>query len=215
MLQKERTMLKTSFIRALSYAGVFAFGYTAADLNIDHISIEPETPSITHLQMQNAQGTNCPIAVPIQPETTAETPAEVSTHFSEAPQQSAAQETLEDFDNPDEQIKLALTEDPVAFTQANERPVQDPDPLEPLFRLPEDQQLAYIQKLVESQEDAAVVALNDLILNDNPPVQKAAIDGLLSLLEMRTGHFALIAENIEQNSVFLNGDQLERFNKAR
>ena len=59
------------------------------------------------------------------------------------------------------------------------------------------------------------MALNDLILNDNPPVQKGDIDGLLSLLEMQTGHFALIAENMEQNAVFLNGEQLERFNRAR
>lgn len=209
-------MLKTSFIRALIYAGVFACGYTAAHFNSDHISGNPDTPSIQSPLMQNAQAATCPVASPPQPETASAAPAETPPlHFNEALQHTAAQQVITDFDNPDEQLKLTLTDAPTAFTQANEQLVEDPDPLAPLFSMPEDQQLVYIQKLVASQEDAAVAALNDLILNDHPPVQNAAIDGLLSLLEMRTGHFAVIAANLEQNAVFLNGEQLQRLHAAR
>lgn len=210
--------------KVAAYVGIFAFGYAAGHLNNPQYSVIPKTQESKILQTPNATAekplaaVNCP--ADSQPPTqagfkgksvAAEVPASSPDNRREHP--AALAVSISDFDNPDEQIRQVLTEASHAFTQTNEQLVEDPDPLDPIFRLTEDQQLAYVQKLVESQEDSAIVALNDLILNDNPPIQHAAIDGLIALLEMRTGHFAMIAENLEQNAVFLDGEQLRRLEK--
>lgn len=212
-------MLKYSAIKVAIYIGVFVLGYTVSHLNRD-----PNFSEAGAYQRQNPQAHNnliasYPVAKPTCPEAQAQ-PATAPPADSmirpekEIPPTAPSEITISDFDNPDEQISATLMEQPDAFTQANEQRVEDPDPLEPIFQLTQEQQLVYIQRLVESQEDAAIVALNDLILNDNPPIQQAAIDGLISLLEMRTGHFAMIAENLGQNSVFLNEEQLQKLEKA-
>lgn len=205
-------MWKSSLIKMAICTGAFAFGYVAGQLNTPKIPIAP----VMHLT-QDPVIANCPaagfgapeIADPLpEIENVLEIP--VAALQETNPQPPVQEINLSDFDNPDEQIKLVLTADAETFTQDNEKIIENTDPLEPMFQLPEDQQLAYVHKLVASQEDSAIVALNDLILNDGTPIQEAAINGLISLLEMRTGHFAMIAENLTQNAVFLNDKQLQK-----
>lgn len=211
-------MLKHSAIKAAIYIGVFVLGYTVSHLNRDPIFSEAGAYQRQNPQAHNNLIVSCPAAkstcLEPQVQLSSAPPIDAVIPEKKIPEIVPSEITISDFDNPDEQISLTLMEQPDAFTQANEQLVEDPDPLEPIFQLTQEQQLVYIQKLVESQEDAAIVALNDLILNDNPPIQQAAIDGLISLLEMRTGHFAMIAENLGQNSVFLNEEQLQKLEKA-
>jgi hypothetical protein len=218
-------MLKFSMFKAAIYIGIFAFGYAVGHLGRDRLLVSPNIQQIQIPQMHNTLSAPCPAAnkiCPADPKILALSPASSDSppetisaaDPNEGKSPLTPQEiTITDFDSPDEQIRLVLTEESNAFTQINEQLVEDADPLDPIFHLTEDQQLVHIQKLVESQEDSAIVALNDLILNDNPPIQHAAIDGLISLLEMRTGHFAVIAENLEQNAVFLNEEQLQKLEK--
>lgn len=210
-------MLKYSAIKAAIYIGVFVLGYTVSYLNSDPFFSDAGAYQRHKPQTHNNLIASCPVAKSTCPEPQVQLsppPMDAAISEKEIPETVRSEITISDFDNPDEQISVTLMEQPNAFTQANEQWVEDPDPLEPIFQLTQEQQLVYIQKLVESQEDAAIVALNDLILNDNPPIQQAAIDGLISLLEMRTGHFAMIAENLGQNSVFLNEAQLQKLEKA-
>jgi len=213
-------MLKFSTVNLSCYLSIFIFGTAAGYLLGERDIIKPEAaPRVV------AATTHCPTVTPICPtvstlqtlDPSPSAPQGLSElHSAQGLKNSETPEAIiTDFDNPDEQIQFVLVEEPGAFTQMGEQIEENPDPLAPLFLLGEDQQLGYIQKLVDSQEDSAVVALNDLILSDSPPIQTAAIDGLISLLEMRTGHFELIRENLEQNAVFLNGEQLRKLNNAK
>lgn len=118
---------------------------------------------------------------------------------------------LTDFSSPDKQLKSTLIANTTQYQQANQRPQEDRRPSQEIQSLPEEEQLAYIKKLTESQDDAAVSELNELVLHYNPILKDAAIEGLLSLLEMRTGHFDAIARGLEQNMVYLNDDQIRKF----
>ncbi|OZG71746.1 hypothetical protein BTA51_19085 [Hahella sp. CCB-MM4] len=113
-------------------------------------------------------------------------------------------------EDPDEQVRQLLVEDDYNFQQVNEQIGNEQDLLEPLYQLEAKQQQEYIEGLVVSEEDAAVLALNELIVDPDPKLQKAAIDGLLAKLEMRTGHYSLISQMLEKNVVFLNDDQREK-----
>jgi hypothetical protein len=117
---------------------------------------------------------------------------------------------ITDYEDPDEEISKSLVENTNQFQQINELVSEEENLLEPIDQLSEDEQLAYIKKLTERQEDSAVNALAELIAHHNPVVQSGAIEGLLSLLKMRTGHFNTIAQSLEQNSVFLTYEQLGR-----
>ncbi len=124
---------------------------------------------------------------------------------------STSEESSEiDYDNPDEQVRQLLVEDDYKYQQVNEQLDNQPDLLEPLYQLNGKQQQEYIEALVASEEDAAVVALNELIVDPDPKLQHAAIEGLLAKLEMHTGHFSMISQMLEQNVVFLNDDQRVR-----
>src|SRR5687768_8510520 len=189
-------MQKFSVIKPVIYIGVFILGYTTGQFNEQQIFANPNAHQEQGAQSHKNLIANCPVAKSTCPEPKIQDlPTQMDSVLrpeKEIPETVPTEITLSDFDNPDEQISLTLMEQPNTFTQTNEQLIEDPDPLESILQLPQEQQLVYIHKLVESQEDSAVVALNDLILNDNPPIQHAAIDGLISLLEMRTGHFAMI-----------------------
>lgn len=114
---------------------------------------------------------------------------------------------ISDYESPDEQIQSVLAAQPNTFAQAVEQPEYAPDYLDSVDGLTEQQQLEQIEEMAQSQDDAAIHALNYLLLNSNPSVQTAAIDALISILEERTGHFELIAEHLQQNVVFLDEGQ--------
>lgn len=212
-------MWKSATIKTILFAGAFVFGFVAGQWHHHH-GIAPAP--VTGLALEPAPVTcaaseSVPIISAIDSSAlnaaTANSPTTeiAGATISEPDSPSTATEiTLSDFDNPDEQIKLTLTANAESFSQNSEQLVEDQDPLEPLLQLPQAEQLAYVQELVESQEDAAVIALNDLILTDDAALQNAAIDGLISLLEMRTGHFEMIAENLQRNAVFLNDAQRQK-----
>jgi hypothetical protein len=126
---------------------------------------------------------------------------------------SPAEITITDINNPDDQLKAALIADPYQFQQANQQPHEDQRLLDRLPQLTEDEQLAYIKELSESQEDDAVSALNELVLHYDPILKNAAIEGLFSLLEMRTGHFDSIVNSLKNNLAYLNEEQLQVFNR--
>lgn len=207
-------MWKSSIIKITLYIGVFTLGYFAGQSHKDDSAIAPRaqivqapaTPSCPADNTADAKATDPSLANA----NTVSTPAKPDQNPPAAPREI----NLSDFDNPDEQIQLSLNASPETFTQSNEQLTEDQDMLAPLYQLEGEQQLAYVQKLVESQEDSAIVALNDLILNDGTPLQDAAINGLISLLEMRTGHFDVIAANLAQNAVFLNEKQLQKLHDA-
>jgi|GEM_PF-3295902 hypothetical protein len=212
-------MWKSATIKTILFAGAFVFGFVAGQWHHHH-GIAPAP--VTGLALEPAPVTcpaseSAPIISVIDSSAlnaaTANSPTiEIAgaTIIEPDSPSTATEITLSDFDNPDEQIKLTLTANAESFSQNSEQLVEDQDPLEPLLQLPQAEQLAYVQKLVESQEDAAVIALNDLILTDDAALQNAAIDGLISLLEMRTGHFEMIAENLQHNAVFLNDAQRQK-----
>lgn len=112
-----------------------------------------------------------------------------------------------DLTNVDELLQLTLHEAEETIAQENDLLVTDVDLIEPLYALTVDEQLNYIKQLVESNEDAAIAALNDLILYDDSTIQKASIDGLISVLEQNTGHYPVIIDILTQNSVFLDEEQ--------
>lgn len=120
---------------------------------------------------------------------------------------------LNDYQSPDVQLRASLIENPSQYQQANEQLNEERDLLESMTQLPEDEQLAYIDELIELQDDESVNALNKLILSSNPALQNAAIDGLITLMEMRTGHFDMIVQSMKQNYVYMSDVQLEKFSK--
>jgi hypothetical protein len=71
--------------------------------------------------------------------------------------------------------------------------------------------LAYIEELPESQDDAAVHALNGLVTHHDTTLKNAAIEGLLSQLEFRTGHFDSIVQSLKQNLAYLSDEQVQKF----
>lgn len=215
-------MWKSATIKTILFAGAFVFGFVAgqwhhqlgiAPAPITGLALEPvpvTCPANESVPIISAIDSSALNAATANSPTTEIAGAAISEPDSPS---TATDITLSDFDNPDEQIKLTLTANAESFSQNSEQLVEDQDPLEPLLQLPQAEQLAYVQKLVESQEDAAVIALNDLILTDDVALQNAAIDGLISLLEMRTGHFELIAESLQHNAVFLSDAQLQKVQK--
>ncbi len=126
---------------------------------------------------------------------------------------SSAEITITDVNNPDDQLKAALIADPYQFQQSNQQPKEDQRLLDKLPQFTEEEQLAYIKELSESQEDVAVSALNELVLHYDPVIKNAAIEGLFSLLEMRTGHFDSIVNSLNSNLAYLNEEQIQLFNK--
>jgi len=135
---------------------------------------------------------------------------EIRDEIMESPQSDIQ---IGDYNNPDEQLRGSLIENPAQFQQSGEQPGEEPDLLDAMRQLPEEEQLVYIEELTKLQDDAAVSALNELITDYNPSLQNAAIEGLISLLEMRTGHFDMIAQMLEQNAVYLSDAQLEKLHK--
>ncbi len=126
---------------------------------------------------------------------------------------SSAEITITDVNNPDDQLKAALIADPYQFQQSNQQPKEDQRLLDKLPQLTEEEQLAYIKELSESQEDVAVSALNELVLHYDPVLKNAAIEGLFSLMEMRTGHFDSIVNSLNNNLAYLNEEQIQLFKK--
>lgn len=126
---------------------------------------------------------------------------------------SSAEITITDVNNPDDQLKAALIADPYQFQQSNQQPKEDQRLLDILPQLTEEEQLAYIKELSESQEDVAVSALNELVLHYDPVLKNAAIEGLFSLMEMRTGHFDSIVNSLNNNLAYLNEEQIQLFKK--
>lgn len=213
-------MWKSATIKTILFAGAFVFGFVAGQWHHHH-SVAPvsdpglalEPAPVTCPAVESSPVNSAAINSSALNASPANSPAaEIAAAATNEPDSSSTttEITLSDFDNPDEQIKLTLTANIDRFSQNSEQLLEDQDPLEPLMQLPQAEQLAYVQKLVESQEDAAVIALNDLILTDNAALQNAAIDGLISLLEMRTGHFEVIAESLQHNAVFLSEAQIQK-----
>jgi hypothetical protein len=119
--------------------------------------------------------------------------------------------TVSDYVDPDTQIAQSLTEDPYLYEQGNEVSGAEQNLLEPMHQLPEEEKLEYVKELVELHEDQSIQALTELISHYNPKLQTAAIEGLINLLEMQTGHFDTIAKSLEDNHVYLSDDQLSKF----
>jgi hypothetical protein len=206
-------MLKQSISKAVMYISAFVLGYAAGHFNLNASSKNAESPIAKTAPSALCPTTSTPPAPTLPPPPTPEitTRASVIVDSGEENLPAALLEVaLSDFDDPDEQIQAVLTAESAAFSQASEQLAENTDPLDALLELPPEHQLDYVKTLVESQEDSAIVALNNLILNDNSEIQNAAIEGMLSLLEMRTGHYEMIAQNLEQNSVFLNDEQLAK-----
>jgi hypothetical protein len=88
---------------------------------------------------------------------------------------------------------------------------EDQNLLDALPLLTEEERLAYIEELSESQNDAAVHALNGLVTHHDITLKNAAIDGLLLLLEFRTGHFDSIVQSLDQNHAYLSDEQAQKF----
>ena len=214
-------MWKHAISKAGLYIGAFAFGYVGGHFNHRPPADIEIAPIVNAAPVGQGPTMNSPEFPKIIPP-----PAlKMSRHESvvnaeEEPLSRADFETevevgLTDFDNPDEQIQSILTADLSAFSQEGEQFIENADPLETMYNLPSEHQLDYVKRLVNSQEDAAIVALNDLILHDNTAIQNAAIEGMLDLLEMRTGHYEVIEQNLEQNSFFLNEKQLDKLERIR
>jgi hypothetical protein len=56
-----------------------------------------------------------------------------------------------------------------------------------------------------------IQTLSELVSNYNPTLQDAAIEELLSLLEIHTGHFDMIVRSLERDQEYLSIEQLQRF----
>lgn len=208
-------MMKNSLGKASVYIAAFAFGYAAGHFNHTPSKTADLSP-IVYKVLDSA----CP-TVNSQPTQTTPTP-ELNIHSDEKaivnvvedlPSKTDTGIGLTDYENPDEQIQAVLTAEQSSFSADSEQLVENADPLEDMYQLAPEHQLDYVKRLVNSQEDAAIVALNDLILHDNSAIQNAAIEGMLNLLEMRTGHYEMIAQNLEQNSVFLSEEQLDKLHE--
>jgi hypothetical protein len=122
--------------------------------------------------------------------------------------------TLSDYQDPEQQIFQSLNEDTNQHLQSNEISGEEIDFLEPMQELTEEEQIEYIKELTELHEDQGVEALIALIKHYNPEIKNTAIDGLISLLEIQTGHFDMIAKSLEAHDVFLNDVQLRRFQNS-
>jgi len=208
-------MWKSATIKTILFAGAFVFGFVAGQWHFtDKSPVPAEGLAQVPVPITCPEDLSPPVNSAVINSSELNYSPPNSSAVAEASEPDSPGATTEiilsDFDNPDEQIKLTLTANTESFSQNSEQLAEDQDPLEPLLQLPQAEQLAYVQELVESQEDAAVIALNDLILTDDAALQNAAIDGLISLLEMRTGHFEMIAENLQRNAVFLNDAQRQK-----
>lgn len=205
-------MMKNSLGKASVYIAAFAFGYAAGHFN----HTQPATADLSPI-VYKALDSACPT---INSQLTQATPTpELNIHSDEKPIANAAEGPppktdtdieLTDYENPDEQIQAVLTAEQNSFSAESEQLVENVDLLEAMYQLAPEHQLDFVKRLVNSQEDSAIVALNDLILHDNSAIQNAAIESMLNLLEMRTGHYEMIAQNLEQNSVFLSEEQLDK-----
>jgi hypothetical protein len=118
-----------------------------------------------------------------------------------------------DYQSPDEQIRQSLTWDSYQFQEASDRLNDEQNALDTLYQLSEEEQLEYVNKLVDSQEDAAVNTLEGLVAYYDPTLRDIAINGLLSILASHTGHFDMIVENLDRNSALLNQAQLKKFHE--
>jgi len=116
--------------------------------------------------------------------------------------------------DPDQQIMEVLIENPEQISQGGDALPVDSDLAEPLYSLPESNRLDYIEELVQSNEDASIEALNNLILHEDSIIQSAAIEGLLTILEHDTGHSQQVIEVLDYNSAFLTDLQLAKVQKA-
>lgn len=116
-------------------------------------------------------------------------------------------------EDPEAQLRSSLSVDVFAIAQATDDVSNNSNFLAEVSIMSAEQRKVYIQNLVNTNDDAAVVALNDLVVSQDEETRQAALDGLLTLMEYKTGHYALVVEMLEANSVFLNEDQLKKFEK--
>ena len=108
----------------------------------------------------------------------------------------------------DSQIQSELQLDETSLAQASEIIMLDDDWVEPLYSMTKQEQKKAIEQFIVSNDDNAVRALADLILSDEQFLQQKAIDGLITILEQRTGHYDQISEILSQNEAFLSDNQL-------
>lgn len=121
---------------------------------------------------------------------------------------------ITDYENIEDQLKGSLVEDIFQFAQTDGKlpsPNQKDILLDTLYQLPEEEQIAYINDLSRSQEDAAIEALFEVVSHYNPNLKHAAIEELLTQLANRTGHFDIITEGLKKHQNDLSDDQQQRF----
>jgi hypothetical protein len=119
---------------------------------------------------------------------------------------------LTDYNDPELQLKNSLTENTLETQQLDQKISENPYKTDKINQLSKEEQLSFVKELSHSQEDSAIKALCELVLNYEPNIKNAAIKELFSLLESHTGHFDLIMNNLQGNQGLLSTEQLDTLN---
>jgi hypothetical protein len=110
------------------------------------------------------------------------------------------------------QLKNSLAENTHETQQLNQNLSANSYKITKINQLSKEEQLSYVKELSHSQEDSAIKALCELVLNYEPNIKNAAINELFSLLESHTGHFDIIMNSLQGNQGYLNTEQLDTLN---
>jgi hypothetical protein len=119
---------------------------------------------------------------------------------------------LTDYNDPELQLKNSLTENTLETQQLDQKISENPYKTDKINQLSKEEQLSFVKELSHSQEDSAIKALCELVLNYEPNIKNAAIKELFSLLESHTGHFDLIMNSLQGNQGLLSTEQLDTLN---
>ncbi|MEJ2422855.1 MAG: hypothetical protein P8101_00125 [Candidatus Thiodiazotropha sp.] len=110
------------------------------------------------------------------------------------------------------QLKNSLAENTHETQQLDQNLSANSYKITKINQLSKEEQLSYVKELSHSQEDSAIKALCELVLNYEPNIKNAAINELFSLLESHTGHFDIIMNSLQGNQGYLNTEQLDILN---
>jgi hypothetical protein len=110
------------------------------------------------------------------------------------------------------QLKNSLAENTHETQQLDQNLSENSYKITKINQLSKEEQLSYVKELSHSQEDSAIKALCELVLNYEPNIKNAAINELFSLLESHTGHFDIIMNSLQGNQGYLNTEQLDTLN---
>jgi hypothetical protein len=117
-------------------------------------------------------------------------------------------------DDLEERIRDSLSPDESVVSQENEmleRESAAGGATEHLRTLTEDERMKYVRSIAENRDDASIVELRDLILNDDEAVRHIAIDTLIEIMDQETGHYDDIEAVLVDNSVFMDDAQMSKF----